>query len=33
MMISKQHLTKEGRIKIKIIQSNMNSRRVLDRIN
>lgn len=33
MMIYKQHLTKEGRIKIKIIQSNMNSRRVLDRIN
>lgn len=30
MMISKKHLTDEGRLKIKLIQSNMNSKRKID---
>lgn len=30
MMISKEHLTDEGRLKIKLIQSNMNSKRKID---
>ena len=30
MMTSKEHLTDEGRLKIKLIQSNMNSKRKID---